>query len=103
MIDAQATRVAALNNHVPSTVLILEILGAAMALGLLAAYLSLVGRGIAGVLLAALLVGLLLFITCDLDRPTRGLIQVPDTALSDVLEEIELGPSADPATPSHRH
>ncbi len=94
MIDAQTVRVSALNNQVPTAVLLLEIVGAAIALGLLAAYVSLIGRGIAGVLIAAVLVGLLLFVTTDLDRPTRGLIVVPDTVLKDQLESMELPPAA---------
>jgi hypothetical protein len=40
----------------------------------------------------------LLFVTCDLDRPTRGPIQVPDTALKDVLAEMQQPPAA-PAPP----
>ncbi len=52
MIDAQTVRIAALNNQVPGAVLLLEIFGAAIALGLLSAYLALVGRGLAGVLFA---------------------------------------------------
>ena len=83
MIDAQTTRIAALNNQVPSAVLLLEMLGACIALGLLAAYLALVGRGFAGILIASLLVAFLLFVSADLDRPTRGLIKVPDTVLTE--------------------
>jgi hypothetical protein len=98
MIDAQATRVAGLNNRVPNAVLFLEVLGAALALGLLAAYLAIVGRGVLAVSLAAVLVTGLLFVTCDLDRPTRGPIQVPDTALKDVLAEMQQPPAA-PAPP----
>jgi hypothetical protein len=94
MIDAQTTRVAALNNQVPGAVLWLEILGAAIALGLLAAYLALVGRGLAGMVLASVLVASLLFVTCDLDRPTRGLIQVPSTVLTQQLESMKLPPAA---------
>jgi hypothetical protein len=94
MIDAQATRVAGLNNRVPNAVLFLEVLGAALALGLLAAYLAIVGRGVLAVSLAALLVTGLLFVISDLDRPTRGPIQVPDTALTDVLDEMQLPPAA---------
>lgn len=94
MIDAQTTRVAALNNTVPSAVLLLELLGAAIALGLLAAYMGLVGRGIGGVLLAALLLTFLLFVTSDLDRPTRGLIEVPDTVLRDLRDSMDLPPAA---------
>lgn len=96
MIDAQATREAGLHNRVPNAVLFLEILGAALALGLLGAYLAIVGRGVLAVSLAAVLVTGLLFVICDLDRPTRGPIQVPDTALTDVLDEMQLPPAATP-------
>jgi hypothetical protein len=46
MIDEETVRVAALSNRVPTAVLVLEVLGAALALGLLAAYLAIVGRGV---------------------------------------------------------
>jgi hypothetical protein len=95
-IDAQASRIAALNNQVPDAVLLLEIVGASLALALLAAYLALVGRGLAGVLLASVLVALLLFVTADLDRPTRGPIEVPDAVLVDVYESMQLPPAARP-------
>jgi hypothetical protein len=94
MIDAQATRISGLANRVPNAVLFLEVIGAALALGLLAAYLAIVGRGVLAVSLAALLVTGLLFVICDLDRPTRGPIQVPDTALKAVQEEMQLPPAA---------
>ncbi len=95
MIDSQTTRVAALNNQVPSAVLYLELLGASVALALLAAHLTLIGRSTTGVVAASLLVGFLLFLTADLDRPTRGLIQVPDTALVQQLESMEAPPAAE--------
>jgi len=79
-------------------VLFLEVLGAALALGLLAAYLAIVGRGVLAVSLAAVLVTGLLFVICDLDRPTRGPIQVPDTALRNVLASMQPPPAA--AAPS---
>jgi hypothetical protein len=94
MIDAQTVRVAALNNQVPSEILWLELIGASLALGLLAAHLALVGRGLAGVMLAALIVAFLLFVTADLDRPTRGPIQVPDTPLTNQLESMRQPPAA---------
>lgn len=94
MIDAQTARVAGLNNQVPGTVLWLEIIGAAVALGLLATYLALVGRGTPGIVLAAILVAFLLFVTFDLDRPTRGLIRVPNTVLIDQLESMQQPPAA---------
>jgi len=40
------------------------------------------------------LVAFLLFITCDLDRPTRGLITVPDAALHQQLDEMQEPPAA---------
>lgn len=94
MIDAQSTRISGINNRVPGAVLFLEVIGAALALGLLAAYLAIVGRGVVAVSLAAVLVTGLLFVTCDLDRPTRGPIQVPDTPLKSAVEDMQLPPAA---------
>jgi hypothetical protein len=94
MIDQQTVRVAALNNRVPGPVLALEVIGAAIALGLLAFYLSLVGRGVVTVVLAAALVSGLLLVTFDLDRPTRGLIEVPDTPLTNLRASMTLPPAA---------
>ena len=93
MIDMRTVRVAGLSNRVPDAVLALEVLGAAVALGLLGAYLSMLGRGIVSVLVASALVSFLLLVTFDLDRPHRGLIQVPDTALVNQRESMELPPA----------
>jgi hypothetical protein len=94
MFDSETVRVASLSNRVPTAVLALEVLGSALALGLLAAYLALVGRGVFAVLLASALVAFLLLVTTDLDRPTRGMIQVPDTVLRDQLASMEEPPAA---------
>ena len=94
MFDGETTRVAALSNRVPTAVLVLEILGSALALGLLGAYLAIVGSGVLAVLLASALVALLLLVTADLDRPTRGMIQVPDTVLTNQLASMEETPAA---------
>lgn len=94
MIDAQTVRVAALNNRVPSEILWFELVGASIALGLLAAYLALVGRGLIGVLIAAAVVASLLFLSADLDRPTRGPIQVSDAPLTEQLESMRLPAAA---------
>jgi hypothetical protein len=75
-------------------VLALEVIGAAVGLGLLAFYLALVGRGVVTVLLAAALVSGLLLVTFDLDRPTRGLIEVPDTPLTNLRASMRLPPAA---------
>ena len=94
MFDGETARVAALSNRVPTAVLVLEVLGSAIALGLLATYLAIVGRGVFAVLLASILVAFLLLVTADLDRPTRGMIQVPDTTLKDQLESMQEPPAA---------
>jgi hypothetical protein len=94
MFDSENARVVALSNRVPTPVLVLDIVGSAFALGLLAAYLRLAGRGVAAVVVASALVAFLLLVTADLDRPTRGLIRVPDTALRDQLESMTEPPAA---------
>ena len=93
-IDSQEVRVAGLNNRVPGPVLALEVVGAAMGVALLAFYLAVLGRGLLTVLLAAGLVTMLLLVTFDLDRPTRGLITVPTTPLTDVRASMNLPPAA---------
>jgi hypothetical protein len=93
-IDAQGVRVAALNNRVPTTVLLLEVAGAAVALGLLAVYLAILGRGVIPVLVAAALVTSILLVTFDLDRPTRGLIRDPNAPMTQLLVSMQLPPAA---------
>ena len=93
MIDTEATRVAALNNRVPTEVLALEIFGAAVAMGLLGFFLSVIARGPPVVVFAAALVAALLIVTFDLDRPTRGLIKVPDAALVDARDAMASPPA----------
>jgi len=94
MIDLQTVRVSALNNRVPPAVLVIEIVGAAIGLGLLALYLAILSRGVIAVVLAASFVSVLLLITFDLDRPTRGLVTVPDTPLVALRASMELPPAA---------
>ena len=99
-IDSQEARLSALTNRVPGPVLALEVLGAAAALGLLALHISLLGRGLVAMVAAAVLVTLLLLVTFDLDRPTRGLIKVPATPLASVRASMVLPPAAQaPAQP----
>jgi Flp pilus assembly protein TadB len=94
MIDSDTVRLSALNNRVPAAVLFLEVAGAALALGLLAAYLAILGRAVVAAVLAALLVSMLLLVTCDLDRPTRGLIRVPATTLENLRASMDQPPAA---------
>lgn len=94
MIDMETARVSALYNRVPSAVLAVEVIGAAVALGLLALYLAILSRGVVSVIFAAAFVSILLVITFDLDRPVRGLVRVPDRPLVDLRSSMELSPAA---------
>jgi hypothetical protein len=94
MIDMQTVQVSALNNRVPNAVLAIEVVGASVALGLLALYLAILARGVISVVLAAAFVSVLLLITFDLDRPVRGLVRVPDTPLVNLRASMELPPAA---------
>jgi hypothetical protein len=94
MIDEQTVRAAGLSNRVPTEVLLLEIIGAAIALSLLGLHVGVLGRGMVAVLLAAATVSMLLYVTFDLDRPTRGLIQVPDTPIAQLRVSMNLPPAA---------
>jgi hypothetical protein len=94
MIDMQTVRVAGLNNRVPGAVLAVEVIFASVALGLLAFYLAILGRGVLPVLLAAGLICLLLLVTFDLDRPDRGLIRIPSTPLASLRASMERPPAA---------
>jgi hypothetical protein len=98
MIDQQGARLAGLNNRVPNAVLALELFGAALALALLGLYLAVLGRGIVTIAVAALVVSMLVVVTFDLDRPTRGLIEVPATPLVAEQATMSLPPAA-PAPP----
>ena len=47
------------------------------------------------VVLAAAFVSVLLLVTFDLDRPTRGLVTVPDAPLVALRASMELPPAAE--------
>jgi hypothetical protein len=96
MIDSHTDRVTSLRNRVPGTVVLLEVLGSTIAIAVLALYLALVGRGLVTSLVAAAVVVLILFISLDLDRPHRGLITVPDSALVSVRDSMTQPPAAGP-------
>jgi hypothetical protein len=98
-IDDQEARLSALSNRVPGAVLGLEVIGAAIAVALLALHISILGRGLVPMMAAAGLVTLLLLVTFDLDRPTRGLIKVPSTPLVTLRASMALPPAANAPQP----
>ena len=89
MFDTHTSRVASLGNRVPTPVMILLVLGSAVAVGVLAFYLTLLGKGLATSLITAGVVLIILFVSFDLDRPQRGFIQVPDAALVQLRESFD--------------
>lgn len=95
MIDTHSERMASLRNRVPTPVMLLQVFGSAIALGVLAAYLALLGRSELTALFAAAFVVVILFVCFDLDRPQRGFITVPYTALVEARAEMDLPPAAD--------
>ena len=95
MIDMQTTRVAALNNRVPRRSRSSSSSAPQSRSALMAMYLAMFSRGVVTVVLAAGLLTLLLFVTFDLDRPSRGFIIVPDAPLVAVRAGMELPPAAD--------
>jgi hypothetical protein len=94
MIDARTTRVSALDNRVPSAFMLIEVIGVAVALALLALYVALFARGVVTVLLAAGLLTLLLFVSFDLDRPARGFIKITTAPLAELERTVQLPPAA---------
>ena len=94
MIDAHTDRVSSLYNGVPGSVVALEILASAVAVGMLSLYLATLGRSLVSALLSAGLIVVILFVTVDLDRPRRGSITVPDGPLVDLLASMAEAPSA---------
>jgi hypothetical protein len=89
-------RVAGLNNLVPTEVLLLEVIGSAGAMFLVGLHVGLLGRSLTPLLLAAGLVTFLLFVTFDLDRPTRGFIEVPDAPLAALQASMKEPPAVGP-------
>jgi len=96
MFDSGAEREAAFRDRVPTSVVVLEIGGAALALGVLGLYLSTLGRRIRTPFLAAVMVSLILIVALDLDRPRQGFVRVPTTPLRSVVDETLRGPAAAP-------
>jgi hypothetical protein len=93
LIDADTTRVAALGNRIPTLVVDLQIGGSALAMGAFGFYIGLLDRGIGTGLLASVLVVLILLVVLDLDRPTRGIVKVPATPLTNARAAMEPEPA----------
>ena len=96
MIDTHSERLASLRDRVPTAVMLLQVGGSAIAIGVLAAYLALLGRSEVTALIAAAFVIVILFVSFDLDRPERGFITIPSNALVETRADMDLPPAAGP-------
>jgi len=94
MFDAGGSREAAFHQRIPDSVVVLQIGGAALALGVLGLYLATLGRRVLTALLAAAMVILILLVALDLDRPQRGFITVPSTPLRNLEVSMQLAPAS---------
>jgi hypothetical protein len=103
MIDADTSRTASLANRIPDAVMFLQMIVAALAFGVLGLYLALLGRAALPAVIGALMVSLVLLVVFDLDRPERGFITVPATALVAERASMRFPPAAPaPTTPDAR-
>jgi hypothetical protein len=86
VIDAQGKRNALLQMHVPEVVLLLLFVVFISSGGIIGYSAGLAGkRNMAPVVLVSLLITLIVFIIIDLDRPKRGLIQVDQSVMSELV------------------
>jgi hypothetical protein len=89
MTDFIDSRRAALQNHVPETILVLLLLVTLVSLGFITFRNGLVGeRQHLATAFFALTVAAVLTVTIDLDRPRRGAIQVSQDSIYRLLESI---------------
>lgn len=79
--DTHTSRVASLSNRVPTPVMVLLVVVSSIALGALALFLTLLGRGVTTSVITAVVLLVIVFVMFDLDRPHRGFVQVPDAPL----------------------
>lgn len=88
LIDTHTERVASLQNRVPSTVMIVLVLGSAISVGMMALYVQLLRRSTIAIIATGALVAAILLVMLDLDRPERGFITVPEGPLVEQLRTM---------------
>ena len=93
-IDADTARVSALNNRIPTSVVLLHIVAGGLAMAALGLFMSLHGKGTRAAFVGSLLVVLILLVIVDLDRPRRGLVIVPRAPLTALRASMNDAPAA---------
>lgn len=82
-------REAVLGSRIPDEVMVLLVVAVMLTLGVLGAHLNVVGRGVLSPLAAGAVVVAIVFVILDLDRPHRGLITIPDSAIVEVQARLD--------------
>lgn len=98
-IDASGRREEAMNRHIPDIVLLL-LFGTFLMVGLIVGYSSGIGgyRAFFATYVMLGLIVVLVFIIIDVDRPRRGLVEVKQTSMIDLLASMKpvIQPGSDP-------
>lgn len=90
MIDMGETRQTAIEYaRVPETVVLLVFFGSALTLGMVGFHAGLLRRrSLIGALILVIVLGALITLIVDLDRPRRGFLQVSQQPMIDVIDQI---------------
>ena len=89
MIDVDAARMAARENHVPESVLIVLYAASIMSVMLIGYGYGMAGRrNLLSTLTAAILIAVVIMLILDLDRPSRGFIRVSQQSMLDLRNVI---------------
>jgi hypothetical protein len=88
MNNIHERRLVALRSHVPGEVMFMLIGVAVVAMGITGFYGGLTRGWRVATAIMSIMLGVVLMIVVDLDRPTSGLIKVPFQALVDVAQAI---------------
>ena len=93
VIDADSTRVSALGNRIPSSVLLLYIAAGGVAMAALGLFMGLHAKGTRAVFAASVVVVMILLVIVDLDRPRRGFVVVPRAPLTSLRRSMNDEPA----------
>lgn len=88
MNNIHERRLVALSSHVPGEVMFMLVGVAAVAMGFTGYYAGIAGGWRAATGIMSIMLGVVLMLVVDLDRPTSGLIKVPFQALLDAAQGI---------------
>lgn len=92
LFDDDTTRVAELADHVPTTVVYLQIAASTLAVGVMSAHFAALGRRRLPAAITVLAFATVLLVMLDLDRPQRGLITIDAAPLEAARQMMDVAP-----------